>query len=390
MFDGLFDFQSRLDKIDRNGDPLVALNNAVDWELFRPELEATRERVRKSTAGRKPYDAVLMFKTLVLQSLFNLSDAGTERQILDRLSFHRFLGLSFGQPVPDANTIWLFREALNAGDKARTLFDRFNAILKEKGYEAKKGQIIDASIVEVPVQRNTREENDLIKKGEAEKVRAGWKPAKAAQKDTDARWTQKNGQNHYGYKHHDNVDAGHKLIREYSVTPANVHDSREFAGLLAAKPDTGTLAAVAPTAEAVPAEMVNTETGAPVLEVNAVASAAGVQVVEKPAEPDMADVYADSAYRSVEHETLLFALGLRSHVMMKGSRHRKLAESERAANHLNSKVRVRVEHVFGAMRQRMGVTVLRTIGLLRAKTKLGLRALAYNIDRFAFLTRDTV
>ena len=122
MFSGLFDVQSRLDKIDRNGDPLKVLERAVDWEAFRPDLEPLRERERKSPAGRKGYDLVLLFKVLILQSLYNLSDDRVEQQILDRLSFHRFLGLRFGDPVPDATTIWHFREALNAEDRARTLF----------------------------------------------------------------------------------------------------------------------------------------------------------------------------------------------------------------------------------------------------------------------------
>lgn len=109
---GLFDMEFRMRKIDSNGDPLKRLNELVDWELFRPVLQKIREKKRKSNAGRKPFDVVLMFKILILQSLYNLSDDATEAQILDRLSFMRFLGLSIGDRVPDAKTIWLFREEL--------------------------------------------------------------------------------------------------------------------------------------------------------------------------------------------------------------------------------------------------------------------------------------
>jgi IS5 family transposase len=232
MFTGFFDLQLRLDKIESNGDPLVALNQLIKWEIFRPDLEPIRDRERKSNAGRKPYDLILMFKILILQSLYNLSDDNTEQQILDRLSFQRFLGLSFSDPVPDAKTIWLFREAFNADDRSRMLFDRFNEYLNTNGYKARKGQIIDAAIVEVPIQRNAKEENERIKQGESEQVKAEWHPAKVKQKDTDARWTKKHGKSYFGYKHHDCVDVKHKLIRSYAVTAANVHDSNVFEELL--------------------------------------------------------------------------------------------------------------------------------------------------------------
>jgi len=384
MFKGLFDLQSRFDKIDSNGDPLVSLNQAIDWDLFRPDLEPLRARERKSPAGRKPYDLVLLFKMLVLQSLYNLSDDRIEQLVLDRLSFHRFLGLTFGDPVPDAKTIWAFREALNADDRARLLFDKFESFLSQKGFQARKGQIIDASIVEVPKQRNSQEENALIKNGEAEKVRAGWSPAKAAQKDTDARWTKKNNKNFFGYKHHDSVDAAHKLVRDYSVTPANVHDSQEFVGLLGENKED------APSSENVNAELPAENMDALPVEAAKVELPAENADAEVPVETDMRDVYADSAYRSAEHESILSARNLRSHILKKGTRGQKLTEQEQDENHKHSKVRVRIEHVYGSMRQRMGDTVIRAIGLVRATTKIGLRLLTYNLDRYAFLAGDIV
>jgi IS5 family transposase len=340
MYSGLFDLENRFEKIDANGDPLAGLNKIINWELFRPDLEPVRQKERKSSAGRKPYDLLLMFKILVLQSLYNLSDDNTEQQILDRLSFQRFLGLTLGDPVPDAKTIWLFREELNADDRARILFDKFHEFLNANGFQARKGQIVDAAIVQVPKQRNTHEENERIKEGEAEQVRSEWKPAKAEQKDTDARWTQKNGKNYFGYKHHDSVDVKHKLIRDYTVTSANVHDSQVFLGLLT--------------------------------------------------ENTSGDVYADSAYFSEEALVELAKLGWRGHIQRKGNRGHKLTDWEKQGNRTRASIRCRVEHVFGVMRQRMGDTVIRTIGIVRAKTKIGLRHLAYNLSRYVLLLSSSV
>ncbi len=229
MQTGLLDWQIRFRQLDAGGDPLPKLQKMVDWERFRAKLERVRDKERKSNAGRKPFDVVLMFKVLVLQSLYNLSDDKTEFQIRDRLSFMRFLGLSLGDAVPDAKTIWLFREQLTEAGLIERLFQEFEVFLGEKGFSAKKGQIIDASIIPAPRQRNSRDENQQIKAGEIPK---DWSEHKKRQKDTDARWTQKNGQNHYGYKNHIDIDVEHKLIREYEVTPASVHDSQVFESVL--------------------------------------------------------------------------------------------------------------------------------------------------------------
>ena len=226
---GLFDWQTRFEQLDNGGDPLVKLNAVVDWELFRKDLEAVRDKERKSNAGRKPFDVILMFKILILQSLYNLSDDQLEFQIRDRLSFMRFLDLSLGDTIPDAKTIWLFREQLTEAELIKTIFDRFDRFLRDNGCTAKKGQIVDASIVAAPRQRNSRDENKQIKDGQ---VPEDWTDNKKRQKDTDARWTQKNGKNHYGYKNHIEVDVEHKLIREYEVTPASTHDSQVFEDLL--------------------------------------------------------------------------------------------------------------------------------------------------------------
>jgi IS5 family transposase len=229
---GFFDLDRRLEAISVKGDPLETIKAAVPWEDFRADIEgATGPEARKSNAGRKPYDAILKFKVLVLQSLYNLSDEQTELMIRDRLSFMRFLDLGLEDPVPDATTIWLFREAVVDAGLVDKLFDRFGRHLEAKGYIARGGQIVDATIVSVPRQHNTKEENETIK---ADETPQQWRQqsAKLAQKDIDARWTKKNDESFYGYKNHVGVDKAHKLIRKWDVTDAAVHDSQKLDDIL--------------------------------------------------------------------------------------------------------------------------------------------------------------
>jgi transposase, IS5 family len=337
---GFFDLSDRYASLDAKKDPLVEIDEIVPWEEFRPLLEQVwrkPESERKSRAGRKPMDTVLMFKTLVLGALYNLSDDQVEYQVRDRLSFMRFLGLGLGDRVPDAKTVWLYREALAQAGKVDDLFKLFDHHLARQGYIARGGQILDASIVPVPRNHNTREENAAIKDG---KEPEGWKdkPAKRCQKDVDARWTKKHGKSHYGYKNHVNVDRKHKLIRRYHVTDAAVHDSQVVDELLMRG---------------------NTASG----------------------------VWADAAYRSEEIEKKLEAGGFTSRIHRKGKRGKPLTEQAKKSNRTKSKARVRVEHVFGAQTNDMGGTMVKTIGLVRAKAKIGMKNLAYNIRRLGQLRR---
>lgn len=330
---GLFDLEFRLHKIDKNGDPLKRLNQLIDWEAFHPLLKKIRKKDNKSKAGRKPFDSVLMFKILILQSLYNLSDDATEAHILDRLSFMRFLGLTIGDRVPDSKTIWLFREQLQESGILEKLFTHFDDFLRQHGFEARRGQIVDASIVSVPKQRNTLSENKKIKSGEEIPE---WNDPKRRQKDTDARWTKKNGKFYYGYKNHISIDVKHKFVRKFSVTSASVHDSQVFKELLDDQNTSGA-------------------------------------------------VWADSAYRSMKN---LVHLGLncyREYIQRKGSRNKKLTTREKQGNRSRSRIRSRIEHVFGVQAQKAGNLILRTIGIRRAWIKIGLRDLAYNLDRYSIL-----
>ena len=337
---GFFDADKRLSALSAKGDPLVCISALVPWETLRDDIEAvvlTADEARKSSAGRKPIDALVLFRMLVLQSLYNLSDEQVEYQVRDRLSFTRFLGLGIEDNIPDGTTLWLFREKLAKAGLIDKLFERFGQHLEAKGYIARGGQMVDATIVPVPRQRNSRDENEQVKAGTTPK---DWKrrPAKNRQKDKDARWTKKHGRIFFGYKNHVNADARHKLIRGYGVTDASAHDSQAFDDLL---------------------NKGNTSS----------------------------DVYADSAYRSAETERKLRAHGFRSHIHKRGRRSRPLTEAEGRANHRKSKVRARIEHVFGAQENAPGGRLVRTIGIVRAKIKIGLQNLAYNIRRLVILER---
>lgn len=332
-----FDESERYIKLDKLKDPLVELKKHIDFEIFRPTLEKLFEKQKRSNAGRKPLDAVFMFKILILQRLYNLSDEQIEFQINDRLSFCRFLALPLGGSAPDFTTVWKFREVLVEAGAVKKLFDRFGEILRGEGLITKEGVMVDASFVEVPRQRNTREENELVKNGETPEV---WKdhPAKLSQKDLDARWTKKNGVSYFGYKDHVKADAVFTVIEDYEVTAANVHDSQVLFDLV-------------------------DETSAG------------------------ADLFADSAYDGEAFSAQLEELGVKNHIHEKARKNRPLSEGQKTINKLKSSIRCRVEHIFGHIENSMGGPGLRYIGLKRNAAGIGLCNLAYNMKRYVQLIR---
>ena len=332
---GFFDEDARLSELSKKGDFLEKLNSNIDWEIFRKPVEkALREKERKGPGGRPPNDAVIMVKTLILRELYQLSDDAMEFQIMDRLSFQRFLGLSLSDDVPDAKAIWYYRNELTKAGVIKKLFYRFYKELEKKRIIANKGIIVDATFSEVPRQRNSREENQEIKEG---KVPEEWQKeeneAKLRQKDTDARWTKKNGQSHYGYKNHIKVDAKSKIIKGYTVTSAEVHDSQETEALL----DDGDVGQL---------------------------------------------MYGDSAYRSEEIEEVLAKRNVKSMIHEKAYRNRPLTKTQKRRNRAKSRTRARVEHVFGFMENTMKITRLRPIGKQRIEGIIGLINLTYNMCRY--------
>jgi IS5 family transposase len=343
---GFLDIDTRHAKLSGYGDPLERLNRVINWEIFRPVLAKIDAKKRKSNAGRKPTDRILMFKLLILQRMNNLADERLEFQVADRLSFMRFLGLDLGTTVPDARTVWAFREELKEHDLVDELFATFNTALLGEGIELKSGQIIDATFIPVPIQRNNKEENASIKAGNIpqEWIKTDSEPNtraanKRAQKDVDARWTKKGGVSHYGYKSHANVDQKTKIITKWTSTDASVHDSQEFEAVLRSPQDGG------------------------------------------------ADVSADSAYRSDETQELLSKGGYNSRIHERAYRGTPLTDAQKASNKEKSKIRARVEHVFGHMQTSLGGMLIRSIGELRAKVNIGLMNLTYNLSRVETLIR---
>jgi len=332
----LFDEDLKLNKLTRQGDPLEKLKN-VKWEIFRSTLESATLQEDNGLGGKPPYDRILMFKIVILQRLYNLSDEQIEYQINDRLTFMRFLNLNLCDDVPDSRTIWLFKEKLARAGVGEKLFNKFKNVLEEKSLIVNEGSIIDASFVEVPKQRNNKDENNDIKNG---KIPEEWKKEENAdklnQKDTDARWTKKNNVSYYGYKDHVKVDSKSKLITKYEVTDASVHDSQVLGNLLD-KNDKGKT------------------------------------------------IHADSAYTGQE-ETIKKKKVI-NQIHEKGYKNKPLTDEQKALNKIKSKIRVRVEHVFGFIENSMKGSFIRSIGMVRAKLNIGLMNLTYNIFRYLFLTR---
>ena len=326
---GLFDAQDRLEEIRKLGDPLAALDGVMDWTIFLPVLARIPRAEPKAPGGRPAYPPLLLFKILVLQSFYGLSDAQAQFQILDRRTFGNFLGLSQADRVPDQNTLREFREKLTRAELFSELFAAFNTRLSEQGFLPRKGQIIDASFVEVPRQRNRREENAAIKAGA---VPTGWKedPKRLAHKDLDARWTKKNEQNHYGYKDHVVADLTSKLIVRAEVTAASIHDSQALDSL--------------------------TRAGDP-------------------------ETWADSAYTGAPCAAIFTAKGITAQVCEKGTRGHALTRKQKRSNRAKSRRRARVEHIFGFMTGSMRAMSQRVVGYARNRAGILLANLVYNMAR---------
>ena len=347
--------EDRLRELSEQGDPLEKLQEIVDFELFRPVLSEALGPADRSKGGRPPFDAVLKFKMLYLLAQHGLSFEATEHLVRDRLSWMRFCGLSLADPVPDANTLWDFREALIKAGALDRLFERLERAIKDAGYLPMSGQIVDASLVAAPRQRNMDEEKAAIKAGK--KAREIWpdKPAKAAQKDTDARWTLKTSKGKveadgkikrdlaipaFGYKSHISIDRRHGFIRRQKVTDAAAHDgARLREGLI---------------------DPTNTAS----------------------------EVWADTAYRSGANEAFLANCGKVSRVHKRKPQGQPMPRRTAKANARKSAVRARVEHVFAQQKDRMRLFI-RSIGIERARATITMANIAYNLGRWRWFEGRT-
>jgi len=329
----LFEILEHSKGVPRQRCGVERLNDVIDWECFRPLLEEQLCYRAQDKGGRRPWDPVLMLKVLVLQKFYGLSDESTEFNILDRFSFMRFLGLNVGDGAPDHSTIWSFKERLGV-DGIQAVFNMFNSMLKEQGLIGSEGCIVDASFVDCPKQRNTREDNAQIKQGKRPD-RFDDNPNVGAQKDTDARWAKKREEVHFGYKNHTKINACSKLIEASTVTDASVHDSQQLEALL----DEG---------------------------------------------DKSRSLWADSGYAGAPMNEILRAHKINGLICQKGTKGKPLDSLQKAINRTLSSVRSRVEHVFGRLSQ-MNAEKNRRIGMPRSKFEITLGNFTYNLDRYAIL-----
>ena len=332
---GLFDKAARLEELPEMGDPLARLDDVIDWSLFEPVFDRIPKAEPKGLGGRPSCHPLMMFKAMLVQNLYQLSDAQLEFQIADRLSFKRFLGRSDADKSPDEKTFWAFREMLTTHELIGPLFDTFHQRREASGMFARKGQMIDASFVEVPRQRNSREDKARIKAGEMPEA---WRehPEKARQKDIDARWARQNDERHYGDKNHVKVDSRSKLIEDFTVTPASVHD-RNALDELVAEGDPPT--------------------------------------------------YVDSAYTGERCEKIFSDKNVTAKAIERAYRNQPLNGSQKRSNRAKSRVRVRVEHVFATMRMSMRAGWNRCLGLARNRAVIAMTNLVYNLVRFEQIER---
>lgn len=336
---GLFDVDDRLARLSGLGDQLEGFVRAVDFGMFRPDLVSSLGYGDGAQGGRPPFDPVMMFKILAIQAANNLSDERAEFLINDRLSFMRFLGLGISDRVPEARTIWLFREKLTRAGVIEALFDRFNAALRASGYIAMSAQIVDASLIAAPKQRNTDDERKALKEGRAPE---GWKamPAKLRYKDRDGRWNVKftkakerpDGTKppvdiaipSFGYQNHISIDARFGLIRKWLATDATAYEGARLRKDLLDKDNTASTN------------------------------------------------WADTAYRSKVNEAFMAEAGFASQVHQKKPKGKAMSKVTSRANNRKFKIRSKVEHVFAKQKYRMRL-FLRTIGIERASVSKGTR-----------------
>lgn len=330
----LFDYQDHVDRLSEQTTPLDALNSVIDWQAFAPLINKAFKKQRQNKGGRPSFDVVFMFKVLVLQRIHNLSEEATELAVKERLTWHRFLHIHVGSHFPDKNTIWSFKQALIQADCMALCFDAFFDQITAGGYTLESGKIVDASFVKVPIQRNTSQENADIKSGT---IPEEWKdqPHKLSQKDVDASWTKKRGQSHFGYKNHIKIDQKTKFIEACVVTPAHVHDSQVLFDLIH--------------------------------------------------EGD-GRLYADSAYHNAPIAEKLREQHIQDWTVAGARRNTPLTERQIQTNTTKSKIRVRVEHIFGTIDTSLAGAEQRCIGFTRNAAMVIFTNLVCNMTRLRFLT----
>ena len=330
--ESLFAAEEREAKLNQLGDVLQLLERHVDFSAVAAAIDQAAPRPSRERGGRPPFPTELMVRALILQQLYNLSDEQMESQLLDRLSFQRFVGLRRISQIPDCSTFWKLRERLLVAGASEALFEAANRELAKHCYIERGGQIVDASIVPVPKQRIGQDEKELIRQ---QATPADWSPAQRRQKDTEATWTKKHGKSYFGYKLSTSADERYKLFRKIKVSTASEHHTRHLEDVL----DTA--------------------------------------ITRR-------DLYGDKGYVDGDREARLKSRGWRVHIQRKAAKGKPLSDCQNRRNNRIARTRARVEHVFAGLEQ-LGGKTLRCIGLDRATLLLNWKASTYNLRRLCSL-----
>lgn len=275
----LFAAELRKAKIDRLGGPLAEIEAHIDFAAMAAEVDRVAPRPVSRQGGLPPFPTETMVRIPVLKRLYTLSDEQMEYQLLDRMSYQRFCGLSDSASIPDRTTTWTFENRIGEAG-ARAIFEGVEKQLLKAGFIARGGQIIDATLVPAPKQHFNKDDKEQLKQNA---MPANWSPAKRRQKDLDATWTKKHGKNHHSYKLSIGVDARYKFIRKWVTDTASVHDSQH------------------------------------------------VERLVDPANTSKA-LFGDKGYASKEREAQLKADGYRNHIQRKGHRNKPLSERQKQRN----------------------------------------------------------
>ena len=321
------------------------INRVINWAPIEKILR--KEMPRKPNAiGNPAYPAIIMFKCLILQRLYNLSDEQLSCSLADRFSFVRFVGLSLEDDTPDASTICRFRNALLEKDLSRVLFAEFINQLKEQGLSLKEGIAVDASLIqssrhprtvleEMPVDRAEPDVQDKQRSTQESKhmqVHSG---------DREAAWVKKAGKSHYGYKVHAAVAVGTGIILGGHVTPANRSDMNELPKVL---------------------EEVPTNPGS--------------------------RCYADKGYASAANRSAVCEAGLKDGIMSKAVRAKALSSWQKVRNKLISRCRYVVERTFGDLKRNRQLSRSRYVGMAKVEQEFFLASFAANALRMITLTTE--
>lgn len=335
----LFAQQRRDEKLAEHMRQLDELRDLVDFSAIADYIDETCPRPDRSRGGRPPYPTEWMVKILFLQVLYgNVSDESMECLLLDRRSFQRFLGAEDARDLPDARTIWHFKQRLaQSGEGAQAIFEAVQREIRKAGYTARGGQIVDATIVRAPKQQLSSEQKERARDGEMDPE---WNESQRRQRDIEARWTKKHGHSFFGYKGHINVDRRYGFIRKLKTTPANADDGQQLQELI----DRGNTADV---------------------------------------------LAADRGYDSAANRKLLRSQGLRDEIARRSAPNKPMSRRGEKRNKRINKVRAPVEHPF-AWLEKMGAKTVRTIGLARAELGIAMQVSAYNLKRLVSLQRRGV